>query len=165
MRPMTKHNTVKRLTILLAACVLALHASPAAADDAAEAYVQRVLDEAEPILGVKPMMRRFFDGLADLVDKYVDMRRVGLFTLGQYARQMTAEQKEEYLPLFKKYATQIYQNSLSNYSGQKTGREEFSRSLRARHHCEFKNCRRTTWGFLSPILPYIGASIVVAKER
>jgi len=107
-----------RLAAFVAGTVWMLGAAPAAADAAAEAYVQGVLDEAEPILG-EADDGALFDGLAALVDKYVDMRRVGLFTLGQYARQMTAEQKEEYLPLFKKYATQIYQNSLSNYSGQK----------------------------------------------
>ncbi len=107
-----------RLGAMIAAVVWPLYAAPAAADEAAEAYIQSVLDEAEPILG-EADDDALFDGLAALVDKYVDMRRVGLFTLGQYARQMTAEQKEEYLPLFKEYATQIYQNALSNYSGQK----------------------------------------------
>lgn len=107
-----------RLVALVAGTIWALSAAPAAADAAAETYIQGVLDEAEPILG-EADDDALFDGLAALVDKYVDMRRVGLFTLGQYARQMTAEQKAEYLPLFKKYATRVYQNSLSNYSGQK----------------------------------------------
>ena len=107
----------RRLAPLIALSAWIFGAAPAAADAAAELYVQAVLDEAEPILG-ETNDDALYDGLATLVDKYVDMRRVGLFTLGQYARQMTAEQKEEYLPLFKTYATQIYQNSLSNYSGQ-----------------------------------------------
>ena len=106
----------------LAACTVALAlwlgaTAPALADEAAEEFVQSILNEAEPVLGATDEAA-LNDGLADLVDKYVDMRRVGLFTLGQYARRMTPEQKEEYLPLFKKYATQIYQNALSNYSGQ-----------------------------------------------
>ncbi len=117
MRLMTK-LCVQRLAPFFAAVALALGAAPAAADEAAEVYVQGILDEAEPILG-EADETALFDGLENLVDKYVDMRRVGLFTLGQYARKMTPEQKEEYLPLFKKYATQVYQNSLSNYSGQK----------------------------------------------
>lgn len=103
---------------MLAATAWALSVAPAAADEAAEAFVQGVLNEAEPILN-EPDEAALYDGLAALVDKYVDMRRVGLFTLGQYARRMTDEQKAEYLPLFKTYATQIYQKSLSNYSGQK----------------------------------------------
>lgn len=102
----------------LAAMIGALFATaPAAADEAAEAYVQAILDEADPVLKASDEAERLA-GIEALVDKYVDMRRIGMFTLGQYARQITDEQKEEYLPLFKEYATLIYRDSLTNYSGQ-----------------------------------------------
>ena len=111
-------NPFARFAACAFALVLWLGASaPAFADQAAEEFVQNILNEAEPILGATDEAT-INDGLAELVDEYVDMRRVGLFTLGQYARRMTPEQREEYLPLFKKFATQIYQNALSNYSGQ-----------------------------------------------
>jgi len=97
-----------------------LASAPASADEAAERFIAEVLVEAEPALAATDEAKRF-DGIAALVDKYVDMRRVGLFTLGQYARQITDEQKEEYLPLFKKYATRVYQSALSNYEGEKLG--------------------------------------------
>ncbi len=114
MSAMTK---VKSIAVaLFAGSFLAV--SPAIADDEAEQFIQAVLDEAEPYLTSEEEQIQF-DGIKQLVDKYVDMRRVGLFTLGQYARQMTPEQKETYLPLFKDYATQIYQNSLSNYAGER----------------------------------------------
>jgi phospholipid transport system substrate-binding protein len=111
------HNLFRPFIAFIAAGVF-LAASPARADDEAEAFIEGVLVEAEPILKAETQAE-MFDGIAALVDKYVDMRRVGLFALGQYARKITPEQKEIYLPLFKKYATQIYQNSLSEYSGQK----------------------------------------------
>ncbi len=118
------------LAPLLAVIAWMSGVTPAAADAAAEAYVQGVLNEAEPILS-ETDEDALYDGLATLVDNYVDMRRVGLFTLGQYARKMTDEQKAEYLPLFKTYATQIYQNALSNYSGQKLAvRNSIDRSAR-----------------------------------
>jgi phospholipid transport system substrate-binding protein len=114
-------KTVKNMTpqlVLSAICAgLILTATSAHADDAAEIFVQGILDEAEPILSLEE--EGLFEGVAVLVDKYVDMRRVGLFALGQYARVITDEQKEEYIPLFKEYATQIYQHTLSNYAGQK----------------------------------------------
>ena len=91
--------------------------SPAAADEAAEVFVQSILDEAEPYLNA-PTDQERLDGIASLVDKYVDMRRVSLFVLGQYARKLTDEQRAEYLPLFKDYATVVYQNVLGEYSGQ-----------------------------------------------
>lgn len=114
---LTKSHHVFKITAAIFTA-LALTIAPAAADEAAEEFIQSVLNEAEPILGENDETA-LFDGLAALVDKYVNMRRVGLFTLGQYARQMSEAQKEEYFPLFKQYATLVYQNSLSNYSGQK----------------------------------------------
>jgi len=102
----------------LAAFLSAIVAAPAALADAeAEAFVQAILKEAEPSLNASDQ-DVLFDGIALLIDKYVDMRRVGLFTLGQYARKMSAEQKDAYFPLFEQYATIIYQNTLSDYSGQ-----------------------------------------------
>lgn len=111
-----------RISTFITAAIASLGATliaivPAAADEAAEIFVQGILDEAEPYLNADTDQERL-DGIASLVDKYVDMRRVSLFTLGQYARKLTDEQKAEYLPLFKDYATVVYQNVLGEYSGQ-----------------------------------------------
>jgi len=100
------------------AAALAIAPAPAAADEAAEAFVQKILDEAEPILA-RTDRTEMFDGIEALVDQYVDMRRIGRFVLGKYVRQMTDAQAEAYYPLFEQYATQIYQNTLSDYSGEK----------------------------------------------
>lgn len=100
-------------------CISAILAvSPAYADDAAEIYVQDILNEAEPILH-RANEDEIFAGVAELVEKYVDMRRISLFVLGQYARSLSDEQQLEYAPLFRKYATQVYQKTLSTYAGQK----------------------------------------------
>ncbi|MEO1136865.1 MAG: ABC transporter substrate-binding protein [Pseudomonadota bacterium] len=105
-----------RLTAASAA-IAAFAATPAAADEAAEQYVQSILDEAAPMLQSGDQ-NAMLDAVAQMVDKYVDMRRIGRFVLGQYARQMTDAQAAEYYPLFERYATQVYQNSLSNYAGE-----------------------------------------------
>ena len=91
--------------------------SVASADDEAETFVQGILDEAAPHLAA-PTEQEMFAGIAELVDAYVDMPRVSRFVLGQYARKLTDEQKAAYDPLFRKYATQIYQNVLSEYAGE-----------------------------------------------
>jgi phospholipid transport system substrate-binding protein len=106
---------------LLAFCALSAmtlgHSTPASADQAAEAFVQNILDEAGPSLqsGNRNVM---IAAVENLVDEYVDMRRVGRFVLGKYARQMTDAQAEEYFPLFRRYATMVYRNTLENYAGQ-----------------------------------------------
>ena len=91
--------------------------APARADEAAETFVAGVLTEANAIFENTDDASR--DAAVEtLVDKYVDMERVAKFALGQYARQATPEQMASYLPLFRKYATSVYQSTLENYSGQ-----------------------------------------------
>jgi len=110
----------QRAILILSTITLAFSAAvqPAFADAEAEAFVTGILSDANRVFDAETEAERF-DGIAILVDEYVDLRRTGLFVLGQYARRISPEQKEIYLPLFKKYATQIYQKSLSEYSGQK----------------------------------------------
>ncbi len=104
--------------LALAAAAALAAATGARADDAAERHVQGILDEAAPALDA-PSREAMLDGIAALVDKHVDLRRVGRFTLGQYARQMTEAQAEVFYPLFTEYATLVYQQTLADYSGQR----------------------------------------------
>lgn len=106
------------LRMIIAALGFTALALPAYADEAAENHVQAILDEAAPALEAESR-EEMLDGIAAIVDKHVDLRRVARFTLGQYARQLTDEQKEVYYPLFKDYATLVYQKTLADYSGQK----------------------------------------------
>ncbi|HBS32766.1 MAG TPA: toluene tolerance protein [Parvularcula sp.] len=108
-------------TLLRAALVSASAAAiiaPARADQAAEAFVAGVLTEANAIFENSDAASRDAS-VETLVDKYVDMERVARFALGQYARQATPEQMAVYTPLFRRYATSVYQSTLENYSGQK----------------------------------------------
>ncbi len=116
--PANKKRIAPGIISLIAVLFWAAISTPAAADADAEEFVQSILDEAEPILD-EDDRDALFEGLEQLVKKYVDMRRVGLFVLGQYARQISDEQKQIYLPLFEEYTTNVYQNTLSDYSGQK----------------------------------------------
>lgn len=99
------------------AVLAAAFAAPAYADEAAEDFVREVLVEANGVFEAEGDAARL-EGLEALVDRYVDMKRVGMFVLGQYARQISDAQKEEYFPLFREYATRVYQGVLSEYSGQ-----------------------------------------------
>ncbi|NWG70362.1 MAG: ABC transporter substrate-binding protein [Parvularculaceae bacterium] len=104
------------LAVLVAAISLA--AAPARADQAAEAFIAKILDEANTVF--KSPDRAVRDaGIERLVDTYVDMKRVAMFALGQYARVITPAQKEIYFPLVRRYSTQIYQEALAEYDGQR----------------------------------------------
>ncbi len=88
----------------------------AAADEAAETYVAGILNEANAYAGENEQAR--LDAIERLVDQYVDMERVSRFVLGQYARRLNDRQITEYRPLFRNYATLVYQKVLSEYSGE-----------------------------------------------
>lgn len=108
----------RRVAILaIASAAAVLFSAPARADEAAESFIRGILGEANIVFEANDEKSRL-DGIEKLVDKYVDMKRVSMFVLGQYARQISDAQKEEYLPLFRRYATLIYQEILSDYSGE-----------------------------------------------
>lgn len=111
-------SMLTRRLVAFVVAVAALAASPAYANKAAEAFVAKVLDEGNPIFALKSETERR-QGIDALVGKYVDLDRTGMFVLGQYARVITPEQKAAYTPLFRRYASQIYQNTLSGYGGEK----------------------------------------------
>ena len=115
---MNRKTFLKISAALSGALALSAITSAASADQAAEDFIRNILDEAEPAL-TSGDQSQMFAGIEQLASKYVDMRRVGLFAVGQYARQMSDEQRDEYLGLFEQYATLVYQNSLSQYTGQR----------------------------------------------
>lgn len=100
-----------------AVLILAVAATPARADEAAETFVAQILTEANVVFKANDDETRNA-GIETLVDKYVDMDRVARFALGQYARIATEEQMAAYQPLFRKYATSVYQATLDPYSGE-----------------------------------------------
>ena len=102
---------------LAAAAIFAVASTPAFADEAAEQFVSGILDEANAVFKAPDVATRNA-GIETLVDKYVDMDRVARFALGQYARVATDEQMAVYKPLFRKYATSVYQTTLDPYSGE-----------------------------------------------
>ena len=100
-----------------AAAAVAAMTTPALADQAAEQFVAGILEEANAVFDAPDLAARNA-GIEALVDKYVDMDRVARFALGQYARIATDEQMAVYKPLFRKYATSVYQSTLDPYSGE-----------------------------------------------
>lgn len=88
------------------------------ADEAAEHYIQTIFNETYPVLQ-DATHEEMIDTITAIVDRYVDFQRIARFTLGQYARQITDDQKKIFYPLFSEYTTFIYRKFLTDYSGQK----------------------------------------------
>ncbi|MEZ5897720.1 MAG: ABC transporter substrate-binding protein [Parvularculaceae bacterium] len=109
-------RSIRRVAVAALAFVAAA-LSPAFADKAAEDFVAEILVEANAVFAATDEQAREA-GVERLVDKYVDMDRVARFALGQYARVASDEQMAVYTPLFRKYATSVYQSTLDEYAGQ-----------------------------------------------
>jgi phospholipid transport system substrate-binding protein len=114
---MTQRLTISKVAAIAATIAFAA-LSPARADDAAEAFIADILVDANIVFEASDTAIRNA-GIETLVDKYVDMDRVARFALGQYARQASDAQMAVYTPLFRKYATSVYQSTLDAYTGER----------------------------------------------
>jgi phospholipid transport system substrate-binding protein len=104
---------------MMAAAPLLLAASPAFAANVAEAFVGDNINRGLAILNNKQLsqpQRR--DQFESFLLGLVDIRRIGLFTLGQYRRSASPEDTEAFIAAFKNYATAAYQSYFTKYSGQ-----------------------------------------------
>lgn len=113
------------LALLAAVVLMAALAAPSpaqatqSADPAAEAYVADLGSRAISIFGADNVSsaeeRAKFRAL--LLDA-LDLKRVGLFALGQYARLPTPEQRETYFKLIEDFIVEVYYGRLSGYSNE-----------------------------------------------
>jgi phospholipid transport system substrate-binding protein len=122
-RPMSLSKPLMRRTFLVMA---ALAASPAlltgpafAVPNVAESFVDENIHKGLDILKDKRLssvQRR--DQFEGLLLSLVDVRRIALFTLGQYRRSAPPDDVEAFVTAFKNYAAAEYQSYFSKYTNQ-----------------------------------------------
>lgn len=112
-----------RRTFLMAAALAAaprlLSAPALAVPNVAESFVDENIHKGLDILKDKRLssvQRR--DQFEGLLLSLVDVRRIALFTLGQYRRSASPEDVEAFVAAFKNYATAEYQSYFSKYTNQ-----------------------------------------------
>lgn len=104
---------------ILAAAPLVMVRPAAAAQNVAEAFVDENIHKGLDILKDKKLntvQRR--DQFETLLLGLVDVRRIALFTLGQYRRTAPPEDVEAFVGAFKNYATAAYQSYFAKYTNQ-----------------------------------------------
>jgi phospholipid transport system substrate-binding protein len=104
--------------MLLATPVLTARPA-AAAQTVAESFVDENIHKGLDILRDKKLstvQRR--DQFETLLLGLVDVRRIALFTLGQYRRTAPPEDVEAFVGAFKNYATAAYQSYFAKYTNQ-----------------------------------------------
>jgi len=110
----------RRAMLASATALPLINASPAAAaGNVAESFVDDNIHKGLAILSDKKLsvtQRR--DQFETLLLGLVDVRRIGLFTLGQYRRTAPPEDVEAFINAFKNYATAAYQSYFAKYTNQ-----------------------------------------------
>ncbi|MDB5433037.1 MAG: hypothetical protein JWP35_4153 [Caulobacter sp.] len=108
------------LAAALFAAPLAAPARAAAARDAsAEAFVQTEASRALTILAGKASVAAKTQAFRAFVDQVADVPRITNFVLGKYARSITPAQRGQFAPLFREYASNVYESRLGEYRGEK----------------------------------------------
>jgi phospholipid transport system substrate-binding protein len=104
---------------VLAAMPLLATRPAAAAQNPAESFVDENIHKGLDILRDKKLsvtQRR--DQFQTLLLGLVDVRRIGLFTLGQYRRTAPPDDVEAFIAAFRNYASAAYQSYFARYTDQ-----------------------------------------------
>jgi phospholipid transport system substrate-binding protein len=101
---------------LVVACLAAMPRGAAAQD--AAAFIQNLGSQAIQVLGpsVPPAQRTA--QFRRMFDTDFDLPGVARFVLGPTGRELTPEQNQEFLTLFREYLAQAYSTRLSEYGGE-----------------------------------------------
>ena len=111
-------NLFSALALLAAACVVAPSAHAAAANPA-EAFVQQNIDKGYVILNNTSLpddQRR--TQFRNFMLSLTDTKRIGMFTLGQYANAASKADIDAFTTAFTEYAVAVYETRLGKYKGQ-----------------------------------------------
>ena len=91
----------------------------AASTNEAQAYVNSFTDSIMVVLSdVDTTDQQKEDKFSAIFRAFTDTRRIGLFSLGKYARDLQEEQRDEYFSLLENYMIAIYFGHLSVYSNE-----------------------------------------------
>jgi len=120
MRPLNVPALTRRAMLVSAAALPLLQAgAAAAAGNVAETFVDENIHKGLSILSDKKLtLTQRRDQFETLLLGLVDVRRIALFTLGQYRRSAPPEDVEAFVNAFKNYATAAYQSYFAKYTDQ-----------------------------------------------
>jgi phospholipid transport system substrate-binding protein len=108
-------------TLPLAGAVVApsVASAQAARDAQAEAFVQTEANRALGILNDKAMgATAKKQAFRAFIDQVADVPRITGFVLGKYNRTITPEQRAAFAPVFRDYASSVYESRLGDYKGE-----------------------------------------------
>ena len=82
-------------------------------------FIENIINEAQDILKETNSKEYKSENLTKLAIKIVDIKGIGMYTLGSYRKQLNDEQKKKYADLFEKYFLKTFVSRLTEYSDPK----------------------------------------------
>ena len=82
-------------------------------------FISEIVDEVKEILVETNSQEFKTNKLSEIALKTVDIKGIGYYTLGNYRKELTDEQKEKYAVLFEKYFLKSFTSRLTDYSDPK----------------------------------------------
>jgi len=105
-------NLIKKLTLIVFIATL----STTAISIEPQEFIQTTVDKASKILSNKASDKQKIESLKLIAIETVDVKGIGLYTLGKYRKNLTEEQKEIYSKLFKDYFLKSFSNRLVEWT-------------------------------------------------
>ena len=105
-------NLIKKLTIIVFIATL----STTAISIEPQEFIQTTVDKASKILSNKASDKQKIESLKLIAIETVDVKGIGLYTLGKYRKNLSEEQKEIYSELFKDYFLKSFSNRLVEWT-------------------------------------------------
>ena len=82
-------------------------------------FIQSVVDDASKALITNKTKEERMHELESIAIKSVDIKGIGLYTLGSHRKNLSDAQKKEYHNLFRSYFLKSFSNRLSDYTDPK----------------------------------------------
>ena len=82
-------------------------------------FIQSIVDEASKALITNKSKEERMEELKTIAIKSVDIKGIGLYTLGSYRKDLSDAQKKEYNDLFRDYFLKSFASRLSDYTDPK----------------------------------------------
>ena len=82
-------------------------------------FIQSIADEASKVLINNFSKEKKMEKLKAIALKSVDIKGIGLYSLGSHRKNLSDNQKEKYTELFKKYFLKSFSSRLSDYTDPK----------------------------------------------
>ena len=84
-----------------------------------EEFVQSVVNQASLILTKNFTKEQKIEKLKSIAEKTVDIRGIGYYSLGAHRKNLSNDQKKEYLDIFKEYFLKSFSSRLAEYTDPK----------------------------------------------